>query len=704
MFCPGPSLGDVLATTIRKPPSNLVGSPSPILLPRTAADLRQQRARASLAAVLPLLLFAVTVLPRVWESDLVPFGGAQATALTDAGRTAGEFSPAEIPAGRGDRALFRLLYPITELLPSPLEVWIALRAVLDGGAAILLYLAVRALAGGTGGAVAGLVYAASPWAWLLSRDPAVTAPPLLVAGVLYLATRVARTSSPLVSGLLGLGGGLLAAVEPLGWLFVPAVVSTLALARPGMVSMVAACAGMVLGAGLSASAWVAFGRTAGTGAAGMVTAMPFGGTDVLWHLVAGLSLESRLTGIAELPALFQPLAIVPLVCSAALMVLGVWRSLELARAGSGAALVPGLWLIAALVVMLLHGRRRDVEELHALLPAVAALAGLACSAAGRGQWPRRLSLALACVLAGCGAATVGALAWSATTLAQSPAAMPYADWAARRASADGRAAASIPEWATERVPRATYRFWASVAAEARGALERTGTSELNVIGSVGIWDDAAPILASLVGGPVSVRSLPSGALILPTAHEAAYVVLPGAAAPGELDWPSARLGTIVLAPTDAAAHVLTLRPRPLAHWSALHARGSGARFEDGSMLLATRVRKASSGTASNASTVLELLWLSPRRPATARPSQADAATVMLATRRDGHPEIETRAILPPPPSTGESEVVVQRVDLLGGIPTGSTMTLRLLAPSGVLVRGISGPVDATGAVEIVRPK
>ena len=701
-----PAMGDVLATITRAPPPRLFHESPTAPLPRTAVELRRDRVRAGLAATIPLLLWIVTVASRVWAPDLMPFGIPQAEALDDARRVSEQLGSGTLLSGPAGRSAFALAYPLLGLLPSPVEAWIVVRALLDGVAAVLVFAVTRSLAGPGVGIIAALLYGLSPWAWAMTRDPAVSSLPVLSAGALLATTRVARSPGP-VSGLVaGLLAGLLVRLDPAGWAILAAIALVLVVARIGWVTSVAAVVGIGLAAGsvlwssaiaLSIDRWGELVLAAVRDVHALAALRLFGA------VAGGIGVEQRLVGIAALPAPLAdvaPAVLVGVVGAGVVGLIGVgaWRCLELARGGYRAACAPLAWAAIPIPVLLGLSGGRHPEVLHSLLPAFAVL--MALSAAPVGRWSARLrpaALVVTAALAALGATTIAALLWSAVTVAQVRSAVPYAAWLdADRAVTD----AAVP--GQPGTPSASLRFWQAVAHDARDAAARTGRDEVIVVGGASSGERAA-ILASLLGGEVGVRLLPPDTLVLPTEREVVFVLVPGQDAPPELAWPSARLGAVPLPPTDAAARVVTLRPRPVDHWRAMHPGGTEVRFADGTVLLAAHARSGPDGT-----TRVELAWLTASAGASgAGPRAAETA---LTYQVEGGATGEVRRSLPEPPqpeptTSGASELVVQRLSIPGLQPGDSArVAVRLVSRSGESVPATDGSSTSDGSVEVLQPR
>jgi Dolichyl-phosphate-mannose-protein mannosyltransferase len=208
---------------------------------------RNARLRAAALETIPLFLFVLAALPRVWAPDLVPFGAGQA----EYAKTASQQAPVTWLALYSDPTILPLavVAPLLRDLPSPIAAWVVLRALIDAAAVALLYLAARPLVGPIGGILAALLYAASPTAWAAARDPAGPLGPVLMSASLLLAVRLAERPTLARGAVLGVSLGLLARSLPLGLLVVPLGAAALVIGRASWRIGGLAALGLVLGAG-----------------------------------------------------------------------------------------------------------------------------------------------------------------------------------------------------------------------------------------------------------------------------------------------------------------------------------------------------------------------------------------------------------------------------------------------------------------------
>ena len=198
-------------------------------LPTTVTARRNARLRAAALATIPLIVFVVAAAPRVWAPDLVPFGRGEASYFANATQ---QIRPTGVEAG-ADRQLTPLVVAEWGLGARPWTVpaWVVVRGLLDAVGVALLYLTARSLMGPLGGTLTALLYAASPWAWQLSRDPDGSLGPMLTSAAMLAAVSLIRRPNIVRGAVYGLVLGLLARSLTFGLLVVPLGAVPLAVGR-----------------------------------------------------------------------------------------------------------------------------------------------------------------------------------------------------------------------------------------------------------------------------------------------------------------------------------------------------------------------------------------------------------------------------------------------------------------------------------------
>ena len=112
---------------------------------KTVAARRNARIRAAALATVPVILFVIAAVPRVWAPDLVPFASRQGALVASAHAQAAPslltiYTDVSLPP-------LALLGPLLRLLPAPIETWVVVRGLLDAVGVALLYLAARPIVG-----------------------------------------------------------------------------------------------------------------------------------------------------------------------------------------------------------------------------------------------------------------------------------------------------------------------------------------------------------------------------------------------------------------------------------------------------------------------------------------------------------------------------------------------------------------------------
>jgi hypothetical protein len=552
-------------------------------LPPTVAARRNARIRAAAQATIPLILFVVALVPRLWAPDLAPFGIRQGAYVVEAVRRApvgpsGLYRDLSLPP-------LAVADPVLRELPSPIVAWVALRGLLDALGAALVYLAARPLLGAYGATLAGLLYAASPAAWAVARDPAGSFAGVLAAAALVAAVKLVERPTLARGAVFGVLLGLLGrSVPPV--LAVAAIgAATLAVGRASWKVGGLTALGLVLVAGpaLFTDLDTATGELfRGAGSAWLADWLAPGGAGGPYRGVPEASwwpdLYRRVVGLLTL-------GVSAVACVA---------TVQAARAGRAGLLIAPLWSAVALLVALVGPAVSSSpaptsvgpssawpvdgavdRAIVAAIPPLSLLLGTAVIA--RGTMLRRAgSLGLGLLLL----TQVGALAWLTDGAERAAREQPaFAAQAADGSEAvDGSEASGAPGG-----PAASLRDWSALADAIRDAAERAGAADV-VLLDPAMLTTPEPRLEALLRGSTPVRRLAWSAA-LPLARETVYVVLPGGWTPTELARPSSTVSVFTPFGADTGARIVTLRARPAADWLARARTISNGRFSDGSVLL-----------------------------------------------------------------------------------------------------------------------
>ena len=177
---------------------------------------------------------------RLWSVGEAPFGPRQAAALVEAQHLAGA-TAIELWAnnpGAGPAGVVHALF----LGGGWVEAWVVVLCFADAVAAVLIFVAARTVLGAVPGMVAGGLYAVSPWAWSLARDPASSGLPVLGAATLAVTIGLVRHPSLVSTVALATLGALLVRADPLGLLVLPLLAVALVATRPTLSRLVVALA------------------------------------------------------------------------------------------------------------------------------------------------------------------------------------------------------------------------------------------------------------------------------------------------------------------------------------------------------------------------------------------------------------------------------------------------------------------------------
>jgi len=177
------------------------------------ATLGIRAPRLSRWTLLPWVLFAVALIPRLWDNANLPYGVwfDEAQAGLEARRFLREsrFTPITDTYGRDASGFYYLLALALTVIPDPVVAARGLAAVLGAANAPLVYFLGRELFGWRVGLAAGLLLAASRWHLDVSRlgwGPITL--PVCATLAFWLLTRAVRTSRTSDYVLLGLALGL----------------------------------------------------------------------------------------------------------------------------------------------------------------------------------------------------------------------------------------------------------------------------------------------------------------------------------------------------------------------------------------------------------------------------------------------------------------------------------------------------------------
>ena len=599
---------------------------------------------------MPVLLFLVAVVPRVWAPDLAPYGPVQAASIIDASQRAG--TPWLRAYADPTFPLAALTLPLLRDLPWPVTSWLAARAGLDGLGAAFLYLAVGHLLGRGAAFLAALLYIASPAVWSTARDVAGTLAELLVAAGLLAAVRVAHRPTTLNGIVLGLVLAAIVRAIPPGWGFVLAGVAALAVGRATWLT--GSLTGLVLLLGAGPAIW---SRSTGLPPSAGVFAAHW---RAVFGSAAWIDPASALPGSVSLAGVVAPAAILMLVLAligTAQAVISGWRC------APRLLLLPIWAILGALSIAMLPLPTGVSVAPVVMLPLLASLAVVPVATS---RWATvRLATYLAVVLlVGLGATTIGLNVRGAEQASHERVAFAAPD----RAESDRSLSFGVRE-----VPTAngSLRDWQALADTIQGVVERTGATDLIALGD---GDRTSPMLESLLQRATTVRRLPPGSSIVPLERETLFLTVPDSPRPVELTRPSSRVAVFTPFGSDTGARLLTLRPRPAIDWLARTEPVPSDRFADGSAVVGVVADRGTPGRLA-----LTLFWELPA----AADGRAVGQTARLTVRGDGEPGQQDVG-LPPVDVRRGGELIVQQPLRSFAVPPDSPLTVSvgLLDASG----------------------
>jgi hypothetical protein len=625
-------------------------------LPMTATARRNARLRAAALATIPLLLFVVAVIPRVWAPDLVPFDPWEAAFVADARTHAGD--PLVHVYVYPTWPTLALVDPWLRALPSPVAGWVVVRGLLDALGSAVLYLAVRGLVGPLGAAGAGVLYAVSPVAWAASRDPAGSFGPVLGAAALFAAVRLTERPTLLRGALFGVTLGLLTRSVPLGLLVAALGAVTLASAR---------------------ATW----KVAGLTAVGLVlTAGPALFTP-LARLVAEPGPENV---IVSSPLVASPLIPLSLIVGAVAVLwhANVRTGILFAAVWMGVGLLGGDWVWRTSIRLISGTHVVDLAMAPGFsqffLAGAFMVAALAISPVRAVRWCGRMCALCAVIVA----ATSTGLAMRYDAGAETFVA-PFTiggEYSATFQASVARATGSL-------YLSPSLREMTAVADAVHGVTGRTGANDLVLLmGHVRPSLSRFPFAVLLDN--LQTRSV-GASMVLPLERETVYLmsaINPDVERPWlaiEAQRPSSSIGVFTPGGADTGARIITIRPRPIADWLARVRAVAEGRFADGSVLVGASRDLRADGTID-----LTLYWLLPAAadgrnlgagaqvlvdgapPSTQRQAAlpegriADPLLGSMAAGSATFPAVEARR---------GGELVVQRVSLAGGVTGGQPPAL-----------------------------
>jgi hypothetical protein len=529
-----------------------------------------------------LLVLVVAALLRLPLPDLTPFGHDEALEAERARPIWYGARPVEseitswwIP----DPAGLLYFYALAEPFPQPAIARVLLLALANVASVVLCYLLARRFFGRGVGLVAGLLYAANPWAVTFGRQPWVITQPLLTTVMLYAAMMVVVRRDRRWIVPFFLAGAAQTQTHLLAVLFGPPVLLTLVLfARRWLVPQLgpAVLAGAAIVAPYALHLWGMRDAIAGALARGNrgLTVLPDGtaATLTVW-LISGFNLDLKL-GVddAWMDRLAIPLLLAAILATTLLLVgiVASARSCLRRRAGWEADTLLLIWLSAPLALMSWQSSQVYIHYVLCLVPVPFVLmargalwlAGLPTPAVPGSMTRSAVAIAIGAVLL-VQTFTVVAFYAALDRMASAPsAAITATEWQSALNRADLRAR----QQGVGELHGLPLRYWQTVADQVRRAALGVGIVQVTVVS--GIQDDGArhldrrrKALSYLLGPDLESRFPLEGLVVAPTAEDALFLTLPDQELPRIVQRAASRLAEMPQPGTSSAARLFQVKAR-----------------------------------------------------------------------------------------------------------------------------------------------
>lgn len=483
-----------------------------------------------------------------------------------------------------DPAGLLYVFALAEPFPRPAIARVELVSALNVLSVVVCYLLARRFFGPRVALIAGLLYAANPWAVTFARQPWVITQPLLtslmlLSALMVVARRDRRSIVPFF-----LAGAAQTQTHLLWVLFGPPVLLTLMLFwRRWLAPQLAPAIGVAVAvvAPYALHIWSIRDEILEALARGNrgPTLLPNGAAVTLttW-LISGYNLERKLGFDAPwLDALTVPLLVVAVLATALLLV-GVVvcaRACLRRRAGWEADALLLIWLLAPLALMSFQSSQVYIHYVLCLVPVpflvigrgAAWLAGLSRTSGLTTGRPVPSVAAMA--------ATVGAIVLVQTLavvafygeldrlVSRPPAAISATAWQQELNRSD----LTARQLGIGELHGLPLRYWQDVADQTRAAAQRTGLRGVTVI--TGILDDAnrrldrrRKALSYLLGPDLDARFPLEGLTVVPTAGDTLFLTVPDEDLPRVVQRSATRLAEIPQPGTSGSARVFQVRVRP----------------------------------------------------------------------------------------------------------------------------------------------
>ncbi|MCC7367049.1 MAG: glycosyltransferase family 39 protein [Chloroflexi bacterium] len=531
-----------------------------------------------------LLVLVVASVLRLPFPDLTPFGHDEALEAErarpiwyGARPVDSEITSWFIP----DPAGLLYYYALAEPFPRPAIARVILISATNVASVLLCYLLARRFFGARVGLLAGLFYAANPWAVTFGRQPWVITQPLLTTVMLMSAMMVVARQDRRWIIPFFLAGAAQTQTHLLAVLFGPPVLLTLALfARRWLAPRLALAivAAVALVAPYTLHLWTLRDdllQALGRGNRGITLLPdPTALTLTSW-LVSGYNLNLKLGFDDRAMDLLSPLLLTVAVVAVALLVVGAGVSARacLRRAdGWRADALLLIWLVAPLALMTWQGSQVYIHYVLCLVPLPFLLMARGASwlmtlrsdtLPGAISLARLVGGAVAAVLV-LQAAAVGAFYVALDRIASAP---PAAITATQWQSELNRADLTARQIGIGELHGLPLRYWQTVADRTKAAAQTAGIRGVTVVTGVLDADNRhldrnRKALNYLLGPELEPRFPLEGLTVAPTTRDALVLTIPDQELPRLLQRSATRLLDVPQPGTSSAARLFQVRARP----------------------------------------------------------------------------------------------------------------------------------------------
>lgn len=629
----------------------------------------------------PLAIGALAAVLRLWAIDLAPFGYDEVDVLGRARAVVGGELTQVGPLtswGIPDPPMSVYLTVPPSLLPRPALAAAAWMASLNVVAVLLTYGLARRFFGPWVALVAGLLYAANPWAVYFSRRSWAEIVPLFTTIALWAALEVICRRRARWAVLFFLAVALQVQTRVLGAIYAPATVLTmLPFARRWGVRW--PIVGIALGVVVSlpyllyvVGHWSELSARLAEGNRGLTLEVKNGAVDLLLWTAAGyglLPVESRaapwLNPLGQAGALMLWVVRVLIVGGLGLSA----RAFARRCSGWEAPMLAAAWLVLPILALLAQSSSVYVHYLVALFPAVFLVMALPIAALLQS---RRRVLAL---LGGAVLVALCSVQVSTTGTLYRILGVYATDDLATVDAGLRQAAAGVPRESAEQLGtgerygvEVPLRFWETLAERTHAEAGRANVNEVWVVaGATDPLIAERPAILDFVLRPRLVpHFLAPDSLVFPVGRPTLVLETPDVDAAESIERLGTRRATVPIPSANRAgreeARLTLLESRSLEAWAQLVPTREGEGFAGGVRLLGYRAERALS--VGDILTVVTYWGVTAESPAT--PPVVSARLLDAA----GRPALEAEPSAASPPTPRVERVLIQRHQI--AIPARTT--------------------------------